>query len=144
MREILFRGKRIDNNEWVYGYYFCMVHDDGRHAHHFIIPLGVDLSLGTPIEKIQVEVDHKTIGQYTGLTDKNGMKIFEGDIVECVYDGNMNIRLIIWDNDELDFKGTNGKEHYKTNFDYLPCCEELVIIGKIFDNPELLKGVDLS
>lgn len=56
-REILFRGKRVDNGEWVEGFYFCMVHDDGRHVHHFIIPIGVDLSLSTPIEKIQVEVN---------------------------------------------------------------------------------------
>lgn len=47
----LCRGKRTDNGEWVEGFYFCMTHPNGRHTHHFIIPLGTDLSLGTPIEK---------------------------------------------------------------------------------------------
>lgn len=68
-RDILCKAKRTDNGEWVEGFYFCMIHNDGRHAHHFIIPLGADLSLGTPIEKIQVEVSPSTICQYTGLKD---------------------------------------------------------------------------
>ena len=61
MERYLCRGKRTDNGEWVEGFYFCMTHPDGRHTHHFIIPLGADLSLGTPIEKIQVEIDPSTI-----------------------------------------------------------------------------------
>lgn len=79
----LCRAKRNDNGEWVEGFYFCMTHPDGRHTHHFIIPLGTDLSLGTPIEKIQVEVDPSTLCWCTGLRDKNGKLIWENDILMC-------------------------------------------------------------
>ena len=123
-REILFRGKRIDNGEWVEGYYFTMVHEDGRHAHHFIMPIGTDLSLETPIEKIQVEVDPETVGQYTGLTDKNGRKIFEGD---C-----LGHRLNVVEYLDGCFT-VSGDRPLSLMAKYNE------VIGNIFDNPELMK-----
>lgn len=78
----LCKAKRIDNGEWVKGYCFCMVHTDGRHARHFIIPLGADLSLGTPIEKIQVEIDPSTICKCTEKEYMDGEIAYEGDIYE--------------------------------------------------------------
>lgn len=86
------------------------------------------------------EVIPETIGQYIDYIDKNDKRIFEGDIINCVYNGNLNTYVVIWDKDELDFKATNGKEEYGTNFEYLPCCEEIEVIGNIYDNPELLRG----
>lgn len=77
----LYRAKRTDNGEWVEGFYFCMTHPDGRHMHHFIIPLGADLSFGTTIEKIQVEIDPSTICRCTGLEDKSGKLIWENDVL---------------------------------------------------------------
>lgn len=124
----LFRGKRIDNNEWVYGLPSC--DEDGE------------------IEEIEVwseddinfySVDPSTICQCIGIEDKNGKLIFENDIVRIVYDGIEHIYIIKWDVDELDFKATNGKENYGSNFQYLGCCEEVEIIGNFFDNPELLE-----
>lgn len=85
------------------------------------------------------KVDKSTVCQCTGLKDKNGNLIWENDGVKCVYDGVEHIRIIVWDSNELDFKGTNGKEIYGNNFDYLGCCEELEIIGNIFDNSGLLE-----
>ena len=159
-RDILFKAKRIDNGEWVEGFYFCMVHDDGRHIHHFIMPLGSDLSLGTPIEKIQVEIDINTLCQYTGLTDMHGNKIWENDVVEVWW------KQRTLENDYvpqrhkaiIEFGNPNSlyswgyQLHFVKDFPFNPdillwidmeesgaYCE---VIGNIFDNPKLLGGAE--
>lgn len=142
MREILFKAKRIDNGQWVEGFYFCMVHDDGRHVHHFIMPLGADLNLGTPIEKIQVEVDVKTICQYTGLTDNNGNKIWENDIIEVKNKKHHFISQIEWDDCSKGFMFQDSKtswcglDAFTSGGIYRFGCE---VIGNIFDNADLVK-----
>lgn len=139
----LCRGKRIDTGEWVEGFYFCMTHPDGRHTHHFIISLGTDLSLGTPIEKIQVEVEPSTICQCTGLKDKNGKLIWENDIV-AYWDSYSTesglaeadcIGKVVWDDETISFQVTNrlSAESYEVLGD------ECSVIGNVFDNPELLE-----
>ena len=134
MREILFKAKRLDSGEWVEGYY-VQIH--GSNLHYIAtgkleiknIQLGLEL----------FEIEPETLCQYTGLKDKNDNKIWENDVCEMVYDGKVNIYVVVWDKDELDFKGTNGKENYGNQFEYITCCEEVIRIGNKFDKPELME-----
>lgn len=143
-REILFHGKRTDNGEWVEG---SLITFDNR---YFIVPeFGVisieEEKIGNVDRLLMVrgwEVDPATVGQYTSLKDCNGKMIFEGHICEMVYNGVLYTFVIVWDESELDFKGTNGKKEYGKNFEYLTCCEQIEIIGNIYDNPELLEGIE--
>ena len=136
----LCRAKRIDNGEWAEGFYFCMTHPDGRHTHHFIIPLGTDLSLGTPIEKIQVEVDSSTICQCTGLKDKNGRLMFENDIlsghIDVEFPEDETRKRVVWYENGWCTNEPGCDDHEELDdFD----SENFEVIGNIFDNPELLE-----
>lgn len=127
MREILFRGKRSDNGEWVEG--DLSQHKTGKKF----------IKSGSALQSYQVIPE--TVGQYTGLTDKNGRKIFEGDILawidRLVYvtwlKGNAqfdcNFIKHINDTKVVNFKGIEPRDWRN--------CE---IVGNIHDNPELLKG----
>lgn len=133
MREILFKAKRIDNGEWVEGYYqkrydlldneeHLIFHADSYNVWEY------------------AEIIPETLCQFTGLCDKNGKRIWENDVVWLVCDGKEHIYQIVWDNSELDFKATKGEENYGTNYEYLLCCDEIEVIGNIFDNKELSQG----
>ena len=130
MREILFRGK-ITQDEWVYGFYENVKLEEA--TIHYING------------KI---VSSKTVGQYTGLTDKNGKKIFEGDIVKAIqaeYDEDKEQQPIVFEViGEMIFEdGCFGlRAKHFVDF-YAPMWQEdnveLEIIGNIYDNPELLE-----
>lgn len=142
----LFKAKRKDKGEWVEGFYFCMTHTDGRHTHHFIIPLGADLSLGTPVEKIQVEVDQSTICQCTGLKDKNGRVIWENDIVNgSIKRGAAFYRcLVLWNECKARFDVRAMGCNFPMTLD--ECTDDISmsgfeyeVVGNVFENPELLE-----
>ena len=127
-REIRFRGKRIDNGEWVEGYFvnLWLIH---YQKHQPII---------TDNNAVSYDVDSSTVGQYTGLTDKNGKKIFEGDIMAFTAYG-------------FDYVGTvefaDGSfsvmcEHASPFLDQAVSKHGAYIIGNMHDNPELLDGAE--
>ena len=124
MREILFKAKTISGN-WVNG---LLANKDDKWY--------ISNKAGRPFA---YEARPETICQFTGLCDKNGKRIWENDVVWLVCDGKEHIYQIVWDNSELDFKATKGEENYGTHYEYLLCCEEIEVIGNIFDNPELLQ-----
>lgn len=135
-REILFRGKRIDNGEWVEGY-FCPC-SFGRFPCKPAIISTEKLEQGA---WEPVKVDLATVGQYTGLTDKNGKKIFEGDVVtDCEYGGVYSVRYF-GDNEYPAFDVSPELETVECNgLSFLSNVNCLEVIGNIHDNPELLEG----
>lgn len=128
MREILFRGKRTDNGEWVYGNY---AHTDCYIKHNDYI------GQNNPLEYM---VNPETVGQYTGLTDKNGKKIFEGDILKEKQSNQALIFTVDWCEDCAMFV-TPCKNFKSLEFDFTTSYgEQFEIIGNVFDNSDLLKG----
>ena len=135
MREILFRGKRKDNGEWVEGYYARKGVDKDTFK-HFICVMTFNVNGNTYSSMFyltDIEVIPETVGQYTGMTDKNGKKVFEGDIVKVE---NVFVRGIF----AVEYSGMGacfivscGESRY-----FLGGCNSEVI-GNIHDNPELLK-----
>ena len=136
MREILFRGKRLDNGEWVYGS-FCM---DAREQFNGLCGVDGFIRLYDKAKgKMQTyEVDRETVGQYTGLKDKNGKRIFEGDIVEgadfTAEDGGYGV--VSFDDGAFEIIGNNCCGTFHENY----WGRDFEVIGNVHDNPELLKG----
>lgn len=105
------------------------------------------ISQGIESKKYIVDDDNYVVQQCTGLKDKNGKLIYEGDIVQFYDDEFLQTMKIIWDNDELDFKAIGLKksvECYEEDFSYLGYIKKedsLEVIGNIYENPELIGGV---
>lgn len=135
-REIKFRGKTKEG-QWTIGSYFCMHHNDERnHIHHFVIPENTPIPKNKTIGKIQVEVQEDTVGQFTGLHDKNGKEIYEGDIVRTLVS-----RLNATKNKQYrNFVIRYDAPHFWNGYDTLLMSKfRIEVIGNIHDNPELLK-----
>jgi uncharacterized phage protein (TIGR01671 family) len=146
MREILFRGKRLDTGGWVYGYYckytkrqVCPVGDELKPediAHLIINDAFADWNMPRSLQAY--DVDPETVGQYTGLKDKSGNKIFEGDVVS---DGWITYTPIFQNGIYMAYNVKHlhlTKQGPSTQFNIIwrDGCE---VIGNIYDNPEMLE-----
>ena len=144
-REILFRAKAINrdaesfrtnykNGDWVYGLVTRLY--DERFEN---LPAEMTNTSGVSC----IEVDYKTVGQYTGLIDRNGVKIFEGDIVKVkTISGSFINYVITWFNSDLCWVMQSLKD---TSVIFrLQSCWKFEVVGNIHDNPEMLKGEDLK
>lgn len=133
----LFRGKRIDNGEWVEGNLLIFKRYSTDIDHYYILPIGTiygydDLLL------MAWEVDPDTVGECTGLRDKNGKLVFEGDILDCK--GGMYERCKVIFNEFCSAFQLMCKDGFS---DFFLCSinhAHMVVIGNVHDNPELLKG----
>ena len=136
MREILFRGKRLDNGEWVEGWYqpeTTIRNWDGRQE-------TVGVTIAYKVEEGFLEdtlVDPSTVGQYTGLNDKNGKQIFEWDIIKRFWLGAEILYFVLYDGEKANFIGKALNKIGFTTFD--GDGEMFEVIGNIHDNPELLE-----
>lgn len=150
MREILFRGKRIDNDEWVSGFYVCKklpyFKDKGVNLEHLICD-NMEIEDGNYKQFVDTimttyVVNPETIGQYTGVTDVNGNKIFEGDIVISDYIDYEDERGVVqWDSDIAKFIITFST--FTIDFDNV-YGRELEIVGNIRDKLNIKKAINLK
>lgn len=147
MREILFKAKRIDNGEWVEGFYvrqeetsYCFKEDYERHPENTKHYIAFDMMTdwGLPNKHLIAEIDPETLCQYTGMKDKNSNRIWENDIVRIensMDDGIGNIEFYggMW---YVDGEPSN------TLYDIIEYDDivEMEVVGNVFDNPELMKG----
>lgn len=148
MREILFRGKRIDTRGWIEGSFLkgyngrsisiIIDHEEG------IASQGSDC-----VTDGSHQVDPSTVGQYTELTDNNGKKIFEGDILgipkyprHIRYAAGQLPAVVVFGNGEFSLVSVDGdKESLKENIMDVACGgNQMIVIGNIYDNPELFKA----
>ena len=130
MREILFRGKRTDNGEWVEGYLYIT-----HNGEHEISVYNEEVN----IERWTHEVDPSTVGQYTGLLDKNGKRIFEGDVAKVLQGKDKDIAYVGFENGAFMLYPKTGNIYERTLWEYWYNDWDVEVIGNITDNPELLE-----
>lgn len=131
MRKIEFRGKTVDGGEWIYGDLIQM--DDECYIQYteYVSQGEWDSSYTDCVGEV---VDTETVGQYTGLTDKNGTKIFEGDIIKI---NEQYTRVVRYSEVKASFVTCDENQWLGYLKDYN---KPIRVIGNIYDNPEILKN----
>ena len=143
MREILFRGKRVDKKGWEYGGYHrfetrqpCAINDFLRPEdikHMMIKNSFADWNMPREMEAVEVIAD--TVGQYTGLNDKDGTMIFEGDILSTT---NSNCTFWYVDYKDGSFRANQCNASYDCSFYDFMKYNKVKVIGNIYDDSELI------
>jgi uncharacterized phage protein (TIGR01671 family) len=146
VREIKFRGKRINDKEWVEG--FVSVHTICGEKTYLATVINVKPQKIYDVESH--EVDPATVGQYTGLKDKNGVKIYEGDIVSGTALSRNRTGVIVWIDELAGFGVRYAERNDPTAWQESSILKNIathnysnfcaVVIGNIHDNPDLLEG----
>lgn len=138
----LFRGKRTDNGEWIVG---NLVHSNRMRTGERMLEIWVPMPEGEidPNKALYGEVDPSTVGECTGLTDKNGRLIFEGDIVEGGdFTHEDGLGEIMYDTESARFQIVGGEpNNLCADFDNY-YGRELEVMGNLWDNPELIGGTN--
>lgn len=144
-REIKFRGKRIDNGEWIFG---DLIENQGRFfIYHATTENTIADNDDGRLTVVAIEVNLETVGQYTGLTDMRGKGVYEGDIINwlmfrCDRTGYIEEGRVEFRTEEQAFVVINkfatrdGRESVRN---ILNCLTDFKVVGNIHDNPELLK-----
>ena len=135
-REILFKAKRTDNGEWITGYYFRANHHWHNHGIHedWLITNAIQNG-GWCNVCSKYAIDRTTLCQYTGLTDKNGNKIWENDVVVMKFYDCWGEGFIKYSKEKARFVYYEFEDDY---YSFDDTCD-IEVIGNIFDNPELMK-----
>ena len=131
MRDYKFRGQKIDTKEWIYGSFIQM---NSNEYQCFIFPENTPLCIELT-DFYTIPVLKETVGQYTGLHDRNGKEIYEGDLI--LIDDVNGTFIVEWDNDSSRFE-MSGDEIILDFDNYYG--DECVVIGNIYENKEFLKG----
>ena len=142
MREILFRGKRLQGGEWVEGYFFKSdinkkERESGKAT--LIFTPDCDTFIMVPECHNSFMVVSDTVGQYTGLKDKNGKRIFEGDVAKVLQGKDKDIAYVGFENGAFMLYPKTGNIYERTLWEYWYNDWDVEVIGNITDNPELLE-----
>ena len=134
MREIFFRGKRLDNGEWVEGFYNHLPCGRFGEDEHMIQTVLENGRIG-----MLHDIDPSTVCQYTGMKDKNGERIFEGDVAKVLQGKDKDIAYVGFENGAFMLYPKTGNIYERTLWSYWYNDWDVEVIGNITDNPELLE-----